>query len=45
MRDGVPSGRFVLLKGFSKQGFQFFTHYTSRKGQELVSFLNKIEDH
>ncbi|KAL1497767.1 hypothetical protein ABEB36_008669 [Hypothenemus hampei] len=34
-KDGVPSARFVLLKGFGKEGFKFFTHYTSRKGQEL----------
>lgn len=34
-RDGYPSGRLVLLKGYGKDGFKFFTHYTSRKGQEL----------
>jgi len=34
-RDGIPSARFVLCKGFDKSGFKFFTHYTSRKGQEL----------
>ncbi|KAH1017532.1 hypothetical protein HUJ05_008156 [Dendroctonus ponderosae] len=34
-KDGIPSARFVLLKGFGKDGFRFFTHYTSRKGQEL----------
>ncbi|KAJ8981626.1 hypothetical protein NQ317_000854 [Molorchus minor] len=33
--DGKPSARFVLLKGYSKDGFIFFSHYTSRKGQEL----------
>lgn len=34
-REGIPSARFVLCKGFGKDGFKFFTHYTSRKGQEL----------
>lgn len=24
-----------MLKGFGPEGFKFFTHYTSRKGQEL----------
>lgn len=33
--DGKPSVRTVLLKGFSKTGFTFFTNYLSRKGQEL----------
>jgi pyridoxamine 5'-phosphate oxidase len=32
---GVPSVRMVLLKGFSQEGFVFFTNYRSRKGQEL----------
>jgi pyridoxamine 5'-phosphate oxidase len=31
-----PSARIVLLKGFNKQGFVFFTNYQSRKGQELA---------
>ncbi|KYB25431.1 pyridoxine/pyridoxamine 5'-phosphate oxidase [Tribolium castaneum] len=34
-KSGIPSARFVLCKGYSKEGFRFFTHYTSRKGQEL----------
>lgn len=33
--DGKPSVRMVLLKGFDDDGFKFFTHYKSRKGQEL----------
>nr|CAI5869440.1 unnamed protein product [Callosobruchus analis] len=33
--DGYPTARYVLLKGYSKDGFIFFTHYTSRKGQQL----------
>ena len=35
-RDGVPSARVVLLKGFDKEGFIFFTNYLSRKGAELL---------
>jgi len=34
-RNGRPSVRILLLKGFSHEGFVFFTCYTSRKGQEL----------
>jgi pyridoxamine 5'-phosphate oxidase len=34
-RDGAPSGRTVLLKGFDERGFVFFTDYRSRKGAEL----------
>ena len=33
--DGRPSGRVVLLKGFSPQGFTFYTNYNSAKGREL----------
>ncbi|XP_066140044.1 pyridoxine/pyridoxamine 5'-phosphate oxidase-like isoform X2 [Euwallacea fornicatus] len=42
-KDGIPSGRFVLLKGFNKDGFRFFTHYTSRKGQDLVRIEGDVE--
>ena len=35
--DGVPSARFVLLKGFSDDGFVFFTNTGSRKGAELAA--------
>jgi pyridoxamine 5'-phosphate oxidase len=34
--DGVPSARIVLLKGFSQDGFNFFTNYNSFKGQQLT---------
>jgi pyridoxamine 5'-phosphate oxidase len=33
--DGRPSGRTVLLKGFDKSGFKFFTNYGSAKAREL----------
>jgi pyridoxamine 5'-phosphate oxidase len=32
---GRPSARVVLLRGFDKSGFVFFTDYRSRKGEEL----------
>jgi pyridoxamine 5'-phosphate oxidase len=35
-REGRPSARIVLLKGFDKQGFVFYTNYKSRKGEELA---------
>ena len=35
--DGRPSVRMVLLKGFDKRGFVFFTGYESRKGGELAA--------
>ncbi len=34
-REGKPSARMVLLKGFDARGFVFFTNYNSRKGREL----------
>ena len=34
-RDGSPSVRVVLLKGYDERGFVFFTDYRSRKGSEL----------
>ena len=33
--DGLPSARIVLLKGFDKQGFVFFTNYQSYKALQL----------
>jgi pyridoxamine 5'-phosphate oxidase len=35
-RDGVPSGRIVLLKGIDAGGFVFYTDYRSRKAAELT---------
>ena len=35
-RDGRPSARTVLLKGFDQRGFVFYTNYTSRKGTEAL---------
>lgn len=35
-KQGKPSARTVLLKGFDAQGFRFFTNYESRKGRELL---------
>ncbi|MEO7982998.1 MAG: pyridoxamine 5'-phosphate oxidase [Bacteroidota bacterium] len=34
--DGVPAARIVLLKGFTGNGFVFFTNYNSFKGQQLA---------
>jgi pyridoxamine 5'-phosphate oxidase len=36
-RDGRPSARTVLLKGYDERGFVFFTNYTSRKGAEALA--------
>jgi pyridoxamine 5'-phosphate oxidase len=33
--DGRPTARTVLLKGFDRRGFVFFTNYDSRKGGEM----------
>lgn len=33
--DGRPSARTVLLKGIEEGGFTFFSHYDSRKGEEM----------
>jgi pyridoxamine 5'-phosphate oxidase len=35
--DGFPSARIVLLKGYDKNGFVFFTNYQSQKGQEIAA--------
>lgn len=33
---GVPSVRYVLMKGVDQRGFVFFTNYDSRKAKELL---------
>ncbi|KAK9298126.1 hypothetical protein QLX08_008446 [Tetragonisca angustula] len=39
-KDGIPSVRPVLLKGYGKDGFKFYTNYESRKGHELAQNSN-----
>lgn len=34
-KQGMPSARIVLLKGFDENGFVFFTNYSSHKAQEI----------
>ena len=34
-KEGVPSVRIVLLKGFDKNGFVFYTNLNSQKGNEI----------
>ena len=34
--DGVPSVRMVLLKGFDRNGFIFYTNLNSQKGNEII---------
>ena len=34
-KDGIPSVRMVLLKGFDKNGFIFYTNLNSQKGNEI----------
>lgn len=35
--DGKPASRMLLLKGFDRRGFVFFTNYESRKGREVTA--------
>ena len=35
-KEGMPSARIVLLKGFSERGLIFFTSYESRKARDLA---------
>lgn len=43
-KDNRPSSRYVLLKGWSEQGFVWYTNYNSRKGVELENnpFANLV---
>ena len=34
---GQPTARIVLLRHYGADGFQFFTNYLSRKGQEITA--------
>jgi pyridoxamine 5'-phosphate oxidase len=34
-KQGAPASRVVLLKGFTPEGFIFFTNYESNKGNEI----------
>lgn len=34
--NGFPSGRILLLKGITTQGFVFYTNYQSSKGRDLA---------
>ncbi|KAK3108127.1 hypothetical protein FSP39_001695 [Pinctada imbricata] len=34
-KEGIPSVRMVLMKGFDHNGFKFFTNYESRKAKEI----------
>ncbi|XP_046677913.1 pyridoxine/pyridoxamine 5'-phosphate oxidase-like isoform X1 [Homalodisca vitripennis] len=34
-KEGRPSARYLLLKGYGMDGFKFYTHYNSRKGKDL----------
>ncbi len=36
-KEGKPSARIVLLKGFDAEGFVFFTNYNSRKGKDMAA--------
>src|SRR5690349_18955836 len=35
--DGLPDVRMVLLKGYDKDGFVFYTNLGSQKGRELAA--------
>uniref|UniRef100_UPI00358EE84F pyridoxine-5'-phosphate oxidase isoform X3 n=1 Tax=Myxine glutinosa TaxID=7769 RepID=UPI00358EE84F len=42
-KDGKPSARMVLMKGFDQDGFRFFTNYEGRKAKELVRVEGPVE--
>lgn len=39
-RTGIPSARYVLVKGYATEGFSFYTNYRSRKAKELAENPN-----
>jgi pyridoxamine 5'-phosphate oxidase len=38
--NGTPASRVVLLKGYTPEGFVFFTNYESNKGKEIAANPN-----
>ncbi|MCA9577561.1 MAG: pyridoxamine 5'-phosphate oxidase [Polyangiales bacterium] len=42
---GVPSVRFVLVRGADEAGFTFYTHRDSRKGRELARGVAALAYH
>ena len=34
-KEGIPSARIVLLKGYDENGFSFYTNYLSKKGKDM----------
>ncbi len=36
-KDGRPSARVVLMRGFDPKGFVFYTNYQSRKGSDIAA--------
>ncbi|PSM18368.1 MULTISPECIES: pyridoxamine 5'-phosphate oxidase [Nitratireductor] len=38
-QDGLPDVRMVLLKGFDRDGFVFYTNFESAKGVELLGSM------
>ena len=38
--SGIPSARIVLLKGFGRSGFVFYTNYLSQKGHDIAQNPN-----
>ena len=39
-KDGRPSSRIMLLKGYDEKGFVFFTNYESNKGKAIAENPN-----
>ncbi len=39
-KDGIPSARIVLLKGYDENGFKFYTNYESKKGRDMAENSN-----
>ena len=37
--DGLPDVRMVLLKGFDRRGFTFYTNFESAKGREILGSM------